>query len=214
LEILDLKTTGRAVTGKGAAKGLRRKGDIPAILYGRNTKPVSLSISSALIEKALRRVSARQALFNLSIQNGESIQKTVMIKELQTHPVSNEILHIDFYEIDMNRKIRVKVPVVIRGKAKGIEQGGIVQIIQREVEVLCLPLRIPDTIEVDVTELKIGDSIHVKDLPLESDIEIPAEINFTVVTVVSPKAEEAAKPEAEVVEGEEKEEAEAAEEEE
>jgi large subunit ribosomal protein L25 len=204
----------RAARGKGAAKTLRRSGNVPAVLYGRETQPVHLSISETQMEKAFRKVAARQAIFNLAVQNGETFNKTVMIKELQTHPVSNRILHIDFYEIDMNRKIRVKIPVVIRGKAKGIEQGGFIQIIQREVEVLCLPLRIPDSIEVDVTELKIGDSIHVKDIPLESDIEISAEVNFTVVTLLSPKAEEVAKPEEAVEAGEEKEEAEAAEEEE
>ncbi|MFH1102869.1 MAG: 50S ribosomal protein L25/general stress protein Ctc [Pseudomonadota bacterium] len=214
MEILELKSMTRAARGKGAAKTLRRSGNVPAVLYGRETQPVHLSISENQMEKAFRKVAARQAIFNLAVQNGETFNKTVMIKELQTHPVSNRILHIDFYEIDMNRKIRVKIPVVIRGKAKGIEQGGFIQIIQREVEVLCLPLRIPDSIEVDVTELKIGDSIHVKDIPLESDIEIPAEVNFTVVTLLSPKAEEVAKPEEAVEAGEEKEEAEAAEEEE
>jgi len=214
LEILELKSTTRSAGGKGVAKTLRRSGNVPAVLYGRKTEPVHLSISENEMERAFRKVAARQAIFNLAVQNGETFNKTVMIKELQTHPVSNRILHIDFYEIDMNRKIRVKVPVATRGKAKGIEQGGLLQIIMRELEVLCLPLRIPDRIEVDVSELKIGDSIHVKDIPLESDIEIPADVNFTVVTVLSPKAEEVAKPEEAVEEGEEKEESEAVEEEE
>jgi large subunit ribosomal protein L25 len=113
-----------------------------------------------------------------------------MVKELQIHPVSRNFLHIDFYEITMDRKIIVNVPVTTTGKSKGVEIGGILQIIRRELEVQCLPLNVPESIEIDITDLEIGDSIHVADIPRQTDVEFLGDENFTVVTVISPKIEE------------------------
>jgi large subunit ribosomal protein L25 len=113
-----------------------------------------------------------------------------MVKELQLHPVSRNFLHIDFYEVAMDRKIMVNVPITTTGKAKGVETGGILQIIRRELEVQCFPLDVPESIEIDITDLDIGDSIHVGDIALQREIEFLGEENFTVVTVVSPKIEE------------------------
>jgi large subunit ribosomal protein L25 len=127
-----------------------------------------------------------------------------MVKELQVHPVTRNFLHVDFYEIDMARKIRVNVPVVTTGTAIGVERGGILQIIRRELEVLCLPGQIPETFEIDISDLDVGDAVHVEEIPLSGDIEIPHDVDFTVVTVTSPKLE--------VEEEEEEEEEEAAEE--
>ncbi|MDL1964377.1 MAG: 50S ribosomal protein L25, partial [Deltaproteobacteria bacterium] len=121
--------------------------------------------------------------------NGENTSRPAMIKELQIHPVSRDYLHVDFYGISMDRKISVKVPVVAKGKSQGVELGGILQIIRRELEIFCLPGEIPDAIELDVTDLDIGDSIHVKEIPLQGDIEIPADVDFTVITILAPKAE-------------------------
>jgi large subunit ribosomal protein L25 len=120
-----------------------------------------------------------------------------MIKELQSHPVSGNFIHIDFYEIDMNRKINVMIPIVARGKSKGVEDGGLLQIVRREIEVLCLPGDIPETIEIDITNLDIGDSVHVEEIPLGDNVELPSDVNFTVVTISSPKVEEEGAAEAE-----------------
>ena len=134
-----------------------------------------------------------------------------MIKELQTTPVSRDFLHIDFYEVAMDRKIRVNVSVVPIGHAIGVEEGGILQVVRRELEVLCLPTNIPEAFEIDITALNIGDSIHVGDIPHDEDVEILADVNFTVITVSSPKVEEVEEPE-EAEEGEEAEAEEGAEE--
>ena len=189
MELIELKANIRNSVGKGQARALRRAERIPAVLYGPGTEPVLLSIEINDLEKALKKSTASQALLNLTILNGESTSRTAMIKELQIHPVSRNYQHIDFYEISMDRKIRVKIPVVAKGKSRGVEEGGILQIIRRELEILCLPTEIPETIELDITELDIGDSIHVNEIPFEGDIEIPADVNFTVITVLSPKAE-------------------------
>lgn len=203
MELIELKANIRNSVGKGQARVLRRAEKIPAVLYGPGTEPVLLSVEINDLEKALKKSTASQALLNLTILNGENTSRTAMIKELQTHPVSRNYQHIDFYEISMDRKIRVKIPVTVKGKSRGVEEGGILQIIRRELEILCLPTEIPETIEIDITDLDIGDSIHVKEIPLQGDIEIPADVNFTVITIVSPKAEVEEVEEAEVEEAEE-----------
>ena len=169
---------------------------LPSVLYGPDTEQVLLSVNEADLEKALK-VSAGQTFFNLNIAEEKGGARTAMIKELQQNPVSQEIVHADFYEISMDRKITVKVPVVTTGKCAGVEMGGLLQIIRRELEVSCLPRAIPDTIEIDISGLSIGDSIHVEEIPLAEDVEIPAEVNFTVITVLAPKVEEEEEPEEE-----------------
>jgi large subunit ribosomal protein L25 len=171
------------------------------VLYGPKAETVLLSVDIKELEEIIKKSNIGQVLLNLVIRNGQTDTKPAMIKEFQTHPVSGKFLHIDFYEIDMQRKIRAGVPVVTKGQPKGVELGGLLQIVRRELEVLCLPTQIPDAIEVDVTELGVGDSIHVDEIQLEGDVEIPADVNFTVITVLSPKVE--AEPEEEEEELEE-----------
>ena len=195
MELIELKTNIRTSVGNSQARSLRRKKQIPAVLYGHGKKTVLLSVYLSELEQALKKSKAGQALLNLVVQNGETYTKPAIIKELQRHPVGRDILHVDFYEIDMNRKIKIKVPVVTKGKSKGVELGGILQIIRRELEVLCLPLEIPKSFEIDITDFDIGDSLHVKSIPLKDNIEIPADVDFTVLTIASPKAVEEAVPE-------------------
>lgn len=195
MELIELKTNIRTSVGNSQARALRRKKQIPAVLYGRGKKTVLLSVYLGELERALKKSKTGQALLNLVVQNNETYTKPAIIKELQMHPVGRNILHVDFYEIDMNRKIKIKVPVVTKGKSKGVEQGGILQIIRRELEVLCLPLEIPKSFEIDITDFDIGDSLHVKSIPLKDNIEIPADVDFTVLTIASPKAVEEAVPE-------------------
>lgn len=189
MEILELKAEKRNTIGKGAARSLRRDGKVPAILYGSDIEPVSLSIQAKEIEVLLKNAKFNQQLINIDF--GDGVRKPTMIKEIQFRPVKGDFLHIDFYEVKMDRKIRVRVPVVLNGKCIGIEMGGLLQIIRRELEVLCYPSEIPESIEIDVTDLNIGNSVHVKDIQLEGDMEIPADVNFTIVTVLAPKKETA-----------------------
>jgi large subunit ribosomal protein L25 len=193
LELIELKTSIRTTTGNGPARRLREKGLIPAVLYGPGTESVLLSVTIRDIDMILKKGRIGQALLNLVIpNNGETSTRTVMVKELQLHPVSRNFLHIDFYEVAMDRKIMVNIPVTTTGKAKGVEDGGILQIVRRELEVQCFPLDVPESIEIDIADLDIGDSIHVRDISRQGEIEFLDDENFTVVTVVSPKVEEGA----------------------
>ena len=211
MEQLDLKAQVRKTTGKGPARTLRREGRIPAVLYGPKTDAMMLSIDFKEFEQIVKKTNVGSVLLNLQIQNGETLTRPAMIKELQTNPVSGAFVHVDFYEIDMQRKINVSVPVVTRGKSVGVEEGGMLQIVRREIELFCLPTAIPESIEVDISDLTIGDSIHIREIALPGDVELPEDIDFTVVTVLAPKVEEEVVEEEELEEGEEAAEAEGAE---
>ncbi len=182
--------------GNGPARRLRQTGQVPAVLYGPKTESVLLSVNKSDLDLVLKKGRSSQIILNLVIQNnGETYTRPAMIKELQVHPVSRRYLHIDFYEIDMDRKITVGVRIVTTGKSVGVERGGILQIIRRELEVECLPFEVPESIVIDITDLDMGDSVHVKDISLDGDVEFLGESNLTVVTILTPKLEE--EPEAE-----------------
>ncbi|NNF98958.1 MAG: 50S ribosomal protein L25 [Desulfobacteraceae bacterium] len=205
MDLIKLNAKLRTTKGDGPAKQMRRQGQIPAVLYGPKTEPAMLTISSLDLEAVLKQGSAYRALFGLSIDGNDDKPRAVMIKEFQTHPLTRSFIHLDLYEVDLESKIKVNVPVVTTGIAAGVEAGGTLQIVRRELEVFCLPHEIPEAITLDVTELDIGDSVHVEDIPLEGNVEIPYDVNFTVLTVLVPKAEEEPEEE-ELEEGEEGEE--------
>jgi large subunit ribosomal protein L25 len=186
-----MQTKPRTTGGNGPARRMRRQGMVPAVLYGPQRESVMLSVDVLDLEKVVQKGNIRRTIFSLNLKSGGGETRSAVIKELQTHPVSGQYLHVDFYEIDMNRKLRVKVPVLIRGKAKGEEFGGMLQIIEREIEVSCLPREIPDALEVEVSDLGIGGTLHVMDIQLPAGVELPPGDNYTVLTVVSPKAEAA-----------------------
>ena len=203
MEHYELNATVRKTTGNSPARELRRGGHIPAVIYGPQTESVLLSVNNKEFEQILKKGNIGSIILNLVIQNGKKVTKPAMIKELQSHPVSGEFLHIDFYEIDMQRKINVMIPVVTKGISKGVELGGLLQIIRREIEVLCMPGDIPEAFELDITDLDVGDSVHVEEIPLGDNVEISSDVNFTVLTIVSPKVEEVEEEEEEALEGEE-----------
>jgi len=203
LEQFELNATVRKTTGNSPARELRRGGLIPAVLYGPQTEPVLLSVNIKELEQVFKKGNIGSIILNLVIQNGQKFTKPAMIKELQSHPLSGNFLHVDFYEIDMQRKINVMIPVVVKGHAKGVEAGGLLQIIRREIEVLCMPGDIPKSIEIDITDMDVGESVHIEEIPLGDNIEIPDDVNFTVLTIVSPKAEAVEEEEEEALEGEE-----------
>ncbi len=188
MELLELKANARNMTGKGYSRTLRREGLLPAVLYGPKTKSILLSINSKELLMALKKSIIGQALFELEIEGGE--KRSTILKELQKHPVTNSFIHADFYEIDMNRKIKVMVPVTTTGKSVGVEMGGILQVIRRELEVLCLPAEIPEMIEIDVSELNIGDAIHINEIKVADNVELQFYTNFTVATIANPSKDE------------------------
>ena len=201
MELIELKTNIRTTVGNGPARRLREAGQIPAVLYGPKTESVLLSVNKNDFDLALKQGRSGQIILNLVVQNNdETYTRPAMIKELQVNPVSRNYLHIDFYEIDMDRKITVGIPIVTVGSSVGVERGGVLQIIRRELEVQCLPFEVPESIEIDVTDMDMGDSIHLEDISLDGEVEFMGESNLTVVTVLSPKLEEEPEEEEELEE--------------
>lgn len=185
-----IKAEVREVAGKERAKKLRAEGLIPAILYGPRTKSIPLVLDSKELSKALRTEAGENVLINLDIQKGnESQRKMVMVKEIQFDPLKRMMLHTDLYEVAMDEMVTVEVPIHLVGKAEGTKLGGILEQIRRVIQVQCLPANIPKSIDIDVSHLKIGDSIHVQDIHVEN-AKILADSNFTIVTVVPPTVEE------------------------
>lgn len=199
MELVELKANKRTETGNGPARRLRQAGRMPAVLYGPGSEPIMLSLDRRELELVLKKNRVSQVVLALAVEEF-SDRKTAMIKELQIDPLSGGYIHADFYEVAMDRKVLVKVPVVTKGKCIGVELGGMLQVIRRKLEVLCFPNRIPKSIDIDVTNLGLGDAVHVEDIVLEGGIEIPHDVNFTVLTVLGRKAEKAAGEEGEAAE--------------
>jgi large subunit ribosomal protein L25 len=183
----------RKPSGKGGARTLRRTGVIPAIFYGPETEPIPIQVTKSSLEKTLKKQTSENVLYQLTIKgNDPETVKTAMLKEVQKNPIDREILHLDFYEVSLFKEIDVTVGLKIVGKAIGVEKGGILQEISRDLEIRCLPTNIPNHIEVDVTALDIGDSIHVSDIKLPEGILVLSEAHLTLVTVVPPIEEKPA----------------------
>jgi large subunit ribosomal protein L25 len=170
---------------------------IPAVFYGPEADPVLLSLKSVDLEKLIKTGAGENVLIDLAIETDKStLSHTAMLKEIQLDPVKQTILHVDLYEISMDKKIQVEVPITLTGTALGVsEEGGILQQVSRTLEISCLPNNIPDAFELDVTDLKIGDSLHVSDLKIPQDIEVLVEEELTVATVVPPTKVEEIEPE-------------------
>lgn len=210
MEIFDLKTTERSTFGKGPARALRRQGLVPAVLYGPKRESVPLTISPFDLDKIYKASGTERVILNLIIRNGGTQNVTAVVKEAQAAPVTGKYLHIDFYEISLSEEIVVRVPVEVVGRSKGVERGGFLQLVRHELEVSCFPADMPDKIEVDVTNLDIGDSVHTGDIHLGDKVKLLADTVLTVVTVVAPTVKEGVAEE-ELEEAEEKIQAEEAE---
>jgi large subunit ribosomal protein L25 len=175
---------------KGNARKLRAKGLIPAVFYGPRSKTLPLVLDPKELGRTLQSEAGANVLIDLDIRNADQVgRKVVMVKDIQIHPLQRVILHADFYEVSMDEMVNVEIPIHLIGKSEGVKAGGILEQVRRVIEIQCLPADIPKFIEVDVTALKIGDSIHVQSIQIEK-AKILAETNFTIATVVPPAAEE------------------------
>ncbi len=181
----------RANTGKGAVRKLRAAGRIPAILYGQGRESVALTLDPRALERVLKTGGAN-TLLDLTVEGRSDLGSPVaLVKELQRHPIRGTILHADFYQVDLTKSVEVEVPIHLVGKAKGIDFGGILEHSLREVALECLPRSIPASIEVDVSNMEIGDVIHVRDLVLPTGVSLLSDPDLGVVHVALPAAEEA-----------------------
>jgi len=193
VETVEMQIEARETGAKGKAKRLRRDGKLPGVLYGPKTETVSLELDR---KDFMSRVADLEGSHLIKIKSGSPLlaDKVALVKEMQFHPVTGEVVHADFYEVDLTAKIRVKVPLHFVGKAAGVVRGGILQPVVREVEVECLPMDIPEFFNVEVSALDIGDSLHVTELAMPAGVAATSDPELTLVTVVPPSIEEAPPP--------------------
>jgi large subunit ribosomal protein L25 len=192
----------RSDAGKGPARQLRMKGMIPAVIYGHGREPQSLMVGEAELERVLTGLEVGSAVFDLDVE-GASV--TALVREIQRHPFRSKILHVDFLEIHAGEKITLQLAVHLTGSPDGVRNGGgVLDQALREITIRVLPKDIPNRLDVDVTDLKVGQSLHVSDLQIPS-VEILTDPSNTICSVVAPKIEAEpveAEAEAEVVEPE------------
>lgn len=215
MEDIKLIAERRDGVGKGVARKLRAGGKIPGVIYGPETESLPVTVNVKELAALLRAQGGTGKLIALNL-NDEPAPRKVIIRELQRDPVSGDFEHVDLYQVSMKKKLNLTVRIHLNGVPEGVKLGGILQHILRDLEIACLPDNIPDRIELDVSSLEIGDSIHVKDIKLEN-VDIMNNLAQTVVTVVPPtvikvaetaaaEGEEGEKAEGEAAEGAEGEE--------
>ncbi len=192
----SLSASARTDTGKGVARTLRAAGRVPAVIYGHARAPMSLSLDARELGKLLGRIAAEATVIELSI---DGTQARTLIREVQRHPFKKQILHVDFQELVAGEKVTVRVPLLLVGTSDGVRlSGGVMDQPLRELEISCDPVIIPSHIDVDITKLGLGDSIHVRELKLADGITIETELDATICVCAAPRAaiEEAAKTDA------------------
>lgn len=188
-----LEASSRQDFGKNAARRLRDKGRIPCVLYGEpgaqtKSATVPLQVDPKALMHILHLESGANTLINLKLEDGGEAR--VLVKEYQLHPVTHHLIHADFYRIAMDRLLTVRVPIIVRGEARGVkQQGGVLDLGQREIEVECLPADIPQHIEIDVSDLDLGRGIRVRDLAATGAWKAVSDPDTMLAHVVMPKAE-------------------------
>jgi large subunit ribosomal protein L25 len=172
--------------GKGVARTLRSSGRVPAVIYGHGREPQSLSIDTRELEKLLSHISAENTVIDLSVDGKSS---RTLIREIQRHPFKRQILHVDFQELVAGEKVIVRLPIVLVGVPAGVRMdGGVLDQTMRELEVEVDPANIPNHVEIDVTELHIGASLHVSDIPLPEGVEVVGDPDASVAVISAPRA--------------------------
>ncbi|NJC88251.1 MAG: 50S ribosomal protein L25/general stress protein Ctc [Desulfuromonas sp.] len=185
----QLTVTSRARVGKGGARTLRREGLVPGVVYGKGMAACNVAVDPKALTQAIATKAGWNTLITLQ-GDGPFDGKVVILKDMQVHPLRRQATHVDFQAVDLTQKVHVMVPVHAIGKSKGEKLGGQLHIIRHELEVVCLPDNIPVSIDIEVAELGVGDVVHINDIKLPAGIEVPHDVNFTVVTVTGHKAEE------------------------
>lgn len=189
---ITLEVYKRSAKSKGETRGLRQQGKIPAILYGKGVSPLPLSVDGKAFQKALKNPAGLNAIFKLEVRNdGSGDSFIAMVKDIQRDYLNENILHVDFHAISLTERISVMVPVHLIGVSKGVKEGGVLQQNLHEIEVECLPTQIPPHIDLNITDLEIGDSLFARDIPLPEGLTLVTEGGSPVVTIVPPEVEEA-----------------------
>jgi large subunit ribosomal protein L25 len=191
MALMDRAAVRRRDGGKEINRKRRAGGKVPGVIYGKGLETRSLEFDRKILEKFLDTARHGTVVVKMTVTDGaDGKESYAVLKEVQTHPLSDRVTHVDFYEVALGQKFRVEIPLRVRGKAAGIEMGGILEVVTRSLEVECTPDNVPEFIEVDVTPLGLGQSLHLGDLRFPAGV-VPMEkdLRMTVAAVNAPKAE-------------------------
>ncbi len=188
IELVDLRAWKREKFGKEEARRLRKNGKAPAVAYSGGKEPLHFSFDPKELIKTLTK-KGRNTLLKLNFEDGENGSFVVMLRELQKDPISRDILHADFMMIEMDKPIRVKVPIKYIGRPIGLQKGGLAEVARRELEIECLPGQIPTEIKIEVSHLDINDVLHVGDVKLPEGVRSTEDPKYTLVTILAPEEE-------------------------
>ncbi len=191
MERISLNADIRKDGGKGVARSLRKGGRIPAVLYSKG-KSTSISLDPSKVKRLIMLGHAESTLIDLKLAGtADKAEKIAILRDYQKDPLTGELLHADFFEVSMDEKIRVTVPIELTGKTPaGVAEGGILQLISREVEIECLPSMIPDNVQADASALAIGDSLHIRDISIPEGVRFVSDHDQVVLTIVAPVSQE------------------------
>ncbi|ABC77765.1 50S ribosomal protein L25/general stress protein Ctc [Syntrophus aciditrophicus] len=185
MEARELKANVRKESGKEQARRMRREGLIPAVLYGPGTDPVSLSVNASDLKTALKGAEENVLIKLIIDDSGRLMEKNSLIRELQIEPLTNNFFHADFYALRMDQESTFDVPIHFEGQPVGIEKGGELQYLKREIKVSCLPSELPDCITVDISRLDVGDAVLIGDLSLSESIRCFDSKDIVLVTIAA-----------------------------
>ncbi|MHB8172424.1 MAG: 50S ribosomal protein L25 [Thermincolia bacterium] len=188
MEATGLMALSREKKGKGYNRRLRQKGQVPGVIYGKGKEDIPISISEKELRGILGRETGRNTIIKLKISgNNRPDEHTVMIRDIQQDPLKGQLVHADFYEITMNQKVHTRVPLIIGGESPGLRKGGILQQLIREVEMQCLASAIPEYLEVDISQLELGQRLTVADLKCIEGCKITTDEQTVVVSIITPR---------------------------
>jgi len=182
----------RSGAGKGVARTLRRAGQVPAVIYGYGEETRACSVNKKELEKLITSRGYESALIELKLDDGKS--QNVLIREVQIHPYRPEVLHVDFLAVHKGEKVKLEVAVRLLGEAPGVKEGGIMEHLRHDVEIRCIPSKIPEALEFDISELGIGDGVTVGDLIVLEDVEILTDPSATIASIVPPTVHKVEEP--------------------
>ncbi len=192
MEKILVKADQRTEKGKGGARSLRRQGVLPAVVYGEKSESSPIKVQSRQMEKLIISGVGEHALITIEMKDkkGKKAEHPVLVKDYQTDPVTDELLHVDFIKVSLERVVNVTVPLFMTKEPAGVKMGGILQNLIREIEIECLPTQIPDKIEFDAESIEIGHSVHVSDVTPPEGVKIITDLEAVILTVSAPKVEE------------------------
>jgi large subunit ribosomal protein L25 len=191
MKSVALKASSRTEGRRAGAKKLRTLGRIPAVIYGRQNKPQNLEVNSKEMENLIHHSASENLLVDLAVESDARPKRLALVQEVQHHPLTGSILHVDFHEVAENEKVTIMVPVETTGEAAGVKtSGGVLEHVLFKVKARALPKDLPETIIVDVSHLNIGQAIHLGELPVPPGVEILGDKHVSVIAVAAPRTEE------------------------